>query len=170
MSKNMCLFVAVVLLHAPAWAINKCTEADGKVSFQDAPCLGKGEAISVRPASGQAPRQPVSPSGAKPLTEAQRIEGLVSQSQTERRTRDLQELWIPKAQADVLNNRQGCEQRTRKLDYEKNRSSQTLAGTVHRASVTSELAAHVSVCDTKDRELKEALDTLQTECKKLGCK
>ena len=164
------LFAAVLLCSAPAWAINKCIGPDGKVIFQDAPCVGKGEVLNVRPASGQAPQSVVNTLGVKPVTEAQRIERLVSQSQTERRTRDLQELWIPRAQADVLNNRQRCEQRTKELDYEKNRYTQNLAGTVHRASVTSELAAHVSVCDTKDRELKEALDTLRIECKKLECK
>jgi len=42
-------------LPLPAEAINKCTGADGKVSFQDAPCAGKGEKIDVRPASGNAP-------------------------------------------------------------------------------------------------------------------
>jgi hypothetical protein len=42
--------VAVV----PAWAVNKCTGADGAVVFQDAPCQGKGEALTVRPASGKA--------------------------------------------------------------------------------------------------------------------
>lgn len=39
------------LLCSQAWAVNKCTGADGKVSFQDAPCVGKGEAITVRPAA-----------------------------------------------------------------------------------------------------------------------
>ena len=34
---------------SPAWAINKCTDANGKVSFQDAPCVGEGEKIDVRP-------------------------------------------------------------------------------------------------------------------------
>ena len=38
MHKKICLFVAIVLLHASAWAVNKCTEPDGQVSFQDAPC------------------------------------------------------------------------------------------------------------------------------------
>lgn len=32
------LFAAIVLLHSQAWAVNKCTGPDGKVSFQDAPC------------------------------------------------------------------------------------------------------------------------------------
>ena len=39
---------------APAWAVNKCTGADGKLTFQDAPCADKGEKIEVRPASGHA--------------------------------------------------------------------------------------------------------------------
>lgn len=38
----------ICLLCSPAWAINKCTAADGKVSFQDAPCLGAGQVISTR--------------------------------------------------------------------------------------------------------------------------
>lgn len=45
--------IAIVVL--PAWAINKCTQADGSVAFQDAPCSGgKAEAITVHPASGHA--------------------------------------------------------------------------------------------------------------------
>lgn len=42
---------------APAWAINKCTGPDGKVVYQDAPCQGKGEAISATPAAGAAQQQ-----------------------------------------------------------------------------------------------------------------
>ena len=42
-------FLALGLV-LPAWAINKCTDAQGKVSFQDAPCPGEGEKIEVRPA------------------------------------------------------------------------------------------------------------------------
>jgi hypothetical protein len=32
---------------APAWAVNKCTGADGKVVFQDAPCEGEGEKLRI---------------------------------------------------------------------------------------------------------------------------
>lgn len=38
---------------APAWAVNKCV-IDGQTVFQDAACPGKGESITVRPASAQA--------------------------------------------------------------------------------------------------------------------
>lgn len=46
------VLLSAVLMAAPAWAVNKCTGADGKISFQEAPCAGRGEKIEVRPASG----------------------------------------------------------------------------------------------------------------------
>ena len=50
----VCLVAFFVVLKN-AWAINKCTGPDGKMSFQDAPCAdGKGEALRIRPASGAA--------------------------------------------------------------------------------------------------------------------
>ena len=33
-----------VALAGPSWAVNKCVGADGRVSFQDAPCAGAGGA------------------------------------------------------------------------------------------------------------------------------
>lgn len=36
---TLLLLVAATALTAPAWAINKCTGSDGKVTFQDAPCV-----------------------------------------------------------------------------------------------------------------------------------
>ena len=32
------MFLIAALLVAPAWAVNKCTGADGKVTYQDAAC------------------------------------------------------------------------------------------------------------------------------------
>ena len=50
---KLLVIVAALLstIFAPAWAINKCTDTDGKVAFQDAPCTGKGEKIEVQPNS-----------------------------------------------------------------------------------------------------------------------
>lgn len=47
-----CLIAAVFLLHSPTWAVNKCTGPGGKISFQDAPCIGQGDKIAIKPASG----------------------------------------------------------------------------------------------------------------------
>lgn len=47
------LLAAACCLGAPAWAINKCVDAQGRTSFQDEPCAAgqKAEAITVTPSS-----------------------------------------------------------------------------------------------------------------------
>ena len=54
---------AMALALSPAWAINKCTQPDGSVAFQDAPCagIGKSETLSVKPASGRGSPQEAAP-------------------------------------------------------------------------------------------------------------
>ncbi|MEF9966235.1 MAG: DUF4124 domain-containing protein [Comamonas sp.] len=54
------LLAAASLLSAPAWAINKCVDAQGRTSFQDEPCAAgqKGETITLTPSSqGVNPRE-----------------------------------------------------------------------------------------------------------------
>ena len=48
------LLLSAALLAVPAWAVNKCTEADGKVSYQEAPCAGSGQTLNVRTTSSSA--------------------------------------------------------------------------------------------------------------------
>ena len=62
--------IAGSALTNPAWAINKCPQPDGSVAFQDAPCVGKGEVLTIRPASGRgtSPAQaPLTTAATKPL-------------------------------------------------------------------------------------------------------
>jgi hypothetical protein len=61
----------------PAWAVNKCTGADGKVSFQDAPCAaGKAEALNIKASAGTTPAaalpaaSPSSPASRSAITSA----------------------------------------------------------------------------------------------------
>lgn len=83
---------------APAWAINKCTDANGKVSFQDAPCVGQGEKIEVRPAM---PAPAVAP---PPRNTAK--EGPFGESW--RRKHYLQTQGIPQARAALERNQREC--------------------------------------------------------------
>lgn len=167
----------LVALCAPAWAINKCTGADGKVAFQDAPCQGKGELLDVKPASGKGNSSPVAPGGtgaaaagaAKPLTEAQRIDAQVTASQRERRRRDLEQLFIPQAKAATEQHRASCSEKQASLEASKYAYKQNLYGKTHAAQVASEMAAAAAACETRDRELKESLETLRKECDALGC-
>jgi len=40
--------LAALTLTAPAWAINKCTAPDGKVSYQEAPCISAQSAQELK--------------------------------------------------------------------------------------------------------------------------
>ena len=89
---NSLRYAACILalgLVLPAWAINKCTDAQGKVSFQDAPCPGEGEQIEVRPAM---PAPAVAPPPRKPSKEG-------PFGETWRRKQYLQTQGIPQAHA-----------------------------------------------------------------------
>ncbi len=53
------MLLPIAMVFQPSWAVNKCSGADGTVSFQDAPCTGKGETLTVRPATGRQSVEPV---------------------------------------------------------------------------------------------------------------
>lgn len=168
--KTAYLFLAALVAAAPAWAINKCTGADGKVVFQDAPCTGKGESVTVRPASGSSARTVASTDtpGQKPLTEAQRIEQQVAESQKERRLRELTQREVPRAEAAVQQNLSACAEEQESLKSGQYRYVQNLYGKTHAAQMAAEMAAAASRCETRDRELRDRVERLKAECQKLG--
>lgn len=165
---------------APAWAVNKCTGLDGKVVFQDAPCMGKGETIAVRPASGAAPPAPnvgadvgtgATGDPAKPVTEAQRIQAQIATSQQARRLLELQNLYVPGAQAEVDRQRQRCDKEIQRLRNQKSRANNNLAGATWENAISGEMTAVATRCDTQNRELRDDAQRLLTECRQLGgCK
>jgi hypothetical protein len=67
---------AAALAVSPAWAVNKCTGPDGQITFQDAPCAGKGETITVRPASGS--QSSVSPAVANAIARGRVMVGMTA--------------------------------------------------------------------------------------------
>lgn len=180
-SRNLIGLKAAILLvviggSAPIWAVNKCT-IDGQVVFQDAACPGKGGVIKVRPASGSAPPpaveattegdQPVK----KPLTEAQRIESKVKTSQDSRRKADLERRIIPGTEGDLQRNRAQCDREYQALQAKKSNANNNLAGATWENSISSEMSALATRCDTRNRDLRADLEKLQAECRQLGgCK
>lgn len=139
---------------APAWAINKCTDAEGKVSFQDAPCAGEGEKIEVRPAiQGATPIQP----SASPVKE-----GAFGASW--QRKHYLQAQGIPQARAAVERNQRECTA----LPY-----AVATAGPLRRGNLPSgnqfvqESAAKAAddkaACEARTEALREQLRVLERE-------
>lgn len=159
---------------APIWAVNKCI-IDGQVVFQDAACAGKGEAIKVRPASGSAHPAAVLPNGGevppKPLTEAQRIESKVKQSQDARRKADLETRIVPGTDAEIARHRAQCDREYQALQVKKTKANNNLAGATWENSISNEMSALATRCDTRNRDMRSDLEKLLTECRQLGgCK
>lgn len=165
---------SILCAAAPAWAVNKCVGPNGAVVFQDAPCAGKGETITVRPASGSgkgAPTNEAEPATIKPQSEAQRIEQKIAESQKARRLQELQVRLIPDAEAAINRHRTTCDRDLAALSAKKNRANNNLAGATWEVSISSEMTAIATRCDTKARDLKDEADRLRTECRDLGgCK
>ena len=169
---------AISLLCSQAWAINKCTGPDGKVSFQDAPCVGKGEALTVTPASGKAPpSQATTPGGSatpvpgKPQTEAQRIEAQIAASQQDRRKLELEARLVPDALNAISRQRSGCDQELKTLQERKQFTNNNLAGATLQGAISSEMTAIATRCATRNTEVREDYEALRKECRALGgCK
>lgn len=168
--------VVLAALCTPAWSINKCTGADGRIVFQDAACGGKGEKMNVRPASGdsstpQNTAVPAANDAEKPKTEAQRIEAQIVDSQRKRRKLELEARLVPDAQGAIGYQRSQCDQQIKALQDKKNLANNNLAGATWETSISSEMTAVATRCDTRNREVREDLDTLRKECQALGgCK
>lgn len=163
--------LSAALAVSPAWAVNKCTGPDGRVAFQDAPCAGKGEALTVRPSSGAARAAPADAGGNKPQTNAERIEGQIAASQKERRLRELTQREVPVAQSAVTQHLADCEAEQARIQRDQFAYVQNLYGKTHAAQKASEMAAAAARCDMRDRELRAVADNLLAECRQLGgCK
>lgn len=181
MTKNLAFILfGASLCCSPAWAINKCTGPGGGVVFQDAPCAGKGETLIVRPSTGHAARAPqVDPvaqdadgvQSAKPQTEAQRIERQIAESQKKRKIVELEARLVPDAEAAISRNRSECDQKMKALQAKKALANNNLAGATWEGSISGEMTALATTCDTRNRELRDNASRLRSECQRLGgCK
>jgi len=173
-NKKTTLLALACLAASPTWAVNKCT-IEGRVVFQDAACPGKGEVLVVRPASGAAPAPPneagsdsAQPERKKPMTEAQRIEARVRSSQDARRRSDLETRIVPGVGMEIDRHRSQCDREYRALQDKKRAANNNLAGATWEGSISSEMTALATRCDTRNRDLRADLEKLRAECQRLG--
>lgn len=177
--KNVVLVISTLLMWPQAYAINKCTGADGRVVFQDAVCNGKSETLNIRSSgkdaingvAASAPSPQAGTGQAKPMSEAQRIEALVLASQNDRRKTDLEVRIVPNAFAAINQQRAQCDVELKSLQERKLGAKNNLAGATWEASISSEMTAIATRCGTRNTEVREDYSTLLKECQMLGgCK
>ena len=159
MNPIRCVACSLLLVFlAPAWAINKCTDAVGQVSFQDAPCTGQGEKIEVRPAmQGAAPVQPA------PTASKEGAFGAAWQ-----RKHYLQNQGVPQARAAIERNLKEC---TAPPDAAVAHAGplrrSTLAGTQFAQEGAASAAKDKAACEARTQELRNQLKALEDELRAL---
>jgi hypothetical protein len=105
------------------------------------------------------------------MTEAQRIEKQISASQEARRKQELEVRLVPLAEAEVTRHRAQCDKQLAALRAQKALANNNLAGATWEGSISGEMTAVATRCDTRNRELREDVERVLAECKKLGgCK
>jgi len=145
---------------APAWAINKCTDANGKVSFQDAPCVGQGEKIDARPAMQGATPIPPSPSTAQ--------EGAFGPSW--QRKNQLQSQGIPQARAAIERNQRECAAVPQQQEgvAQSGPLRRSLGAGSQFAQERGDAAAKdKAACDARTEDLRRQLKSLEDELSNL---
>lgn len=153
--------LALACACAPAWAINKCTGADGKVVFQDLPCAGRGEAIEVKPASGVAPAAVPAGGAATPAAAKPKAEPRESNEKWLRRYK--LEHAIKDARAYLANNDAQCRRKHQELQMRQESANNNLAGATYRQSLAAEMQANATMCETRSRELQGEIERSQKE-------
>lgn len=164
----------VAVINTPAWAVYKCQDASGRISYQQAPCNGAspGEKLDVGPASGnsakaQAPATP--PGGAQPpaTTETDRLNLLSGRLAKENRLSTLNNLHIPGAHSEIQRARTRCESEIDAVRKRKALATKDLAGATWEQSLSSEMQAIAAQCDTEQRRLQAHLDQYLAEKQEL---
>jgi hypothetical protein len=136
-------------------------------TFSQQPCSSDAAKIEVKPAAGASTMKPT---GDKQQSEAARIELNIAKSQTERRTRELRDVFIPGAEQERANHQDSCKEKQARLRADQYKYQQNLYGKTHAAQMASEIAALATSCDQKDRELGENLEKLKKELATVGKK
>ena len=140
---------------APAWAVHKCTDAQGKVSFQDAPCPGLGENVEVRPAMQGATPVPAPASTAK--------EGAFGPSW--QRKHYLESQGVPQARAAVQRSERECagQQPAEGVAHAGPLRRTLPSGSQFAQERSADANKDKAACDARTQELRNQLKALEEE-------
>lgn len=169
--KTWLVVFGIVLVPLHAQAVNKCIDSTGKVSFTDQPCSGRGETLTVKPASGNAPLSPPTGTVERPeggSSSASRTEMQLEKLQDERQRR---EKWLQMRDAQNTLNQQiaACDAEQNAIRAQTRNSNNNLAGATRNVAITNQMQAAATVCAERIRRAQAALDAEVATCDRIKC-
>ncbi|CDI03747.1 exported hypothetical protein [Candidatus Competibacter denitrificans Run_A_D11] len=154
------VLLSCALMSAPAVAINKCVDADGKTVYQAAPCAGaaKGSEIAIQKAP------PVSEK-----TESEDLKRFKEAGSAMERDRKILETEreIAAIEGRISDNRQAMSGELAALRNKKNYANNNLAGATWEQSISDEMTAVTQKYDTLVRSDQSRIDGLRQELARL---
>lgn len=170
---SLTLAMALGMFCQPSMAMYQCTASNGRVSFQDTPCVGHGvkeihleikkphPATPAKPAPDDVAAQPPTP------TEAQRLRAQSDRLSKERRLLELTKLHIPGAQARIRGAANHCDERMNAVRSQKTFAPNDLAGATWEQSISTEMQAIATQCAAEQTRFQTELDRLLNEQRSL---
>lgn len=165
------LALLLLCMSLPSWAINKCIDASGKVTFTDAPCkLGQGKSTME---FGSAPTMPdpkgssessgtPSPKTATKPSADEMNAAWLKDVDRDRKRADLQSK-IDSLQRDSDTDQRSMDAELAALQMKKLNARNNLAGATYEQSISQEMSAITSKYDVKIRSAQVQIDSLQTK-------
>lgn len=137
----------------PAWAVNKCTGADGRVVYQDAPCAGRGEVLDV--SSGPNVSSPVAPRADV------HKEGAFGDAW--QRKNYLQHQALPQARAALAQHQRSCEQRQAEIAQRRQLPGHLAQGSSLAQAVEADVKRTARECVAQEESLHRQIAALEAE-------
>lgn len=138
--------------------VYKCKQPDGSTAFQDHPCAGKGSAIAIRPAAGEATR--ADPAAAESATE--KGKALLDQYERDRRVRSL-DYDIDHLERTLIADQQRLDSELATLKRKKEYANNNLAGATWESSISQEMQAITERYRAKAEGDRMRLDDLRKQ-------
>lgn len=165
----------VLLLSMPsAWAIYRCENAAGRLSFQDAPCPGNTKQATVDIQTPPPPRTPTTPvtgqaapPHATPVAgsnqEAQRLNNEAERLRKFNRLQDLNNLHLASAGVAIERLQQQCRAEMQALSHQKSSHPSSLAQAMAAQATSAEMQAVATRCGVEQQAAQMEYDRLRNE-------
>ena len=141
-----------------ALAVNKCTEPDGSITYQNTPCTGNGVQIKVPIARDAAVVSP-------PETSTKKSYEIIKSDRIGR------EKWFVMNDARKALDfaRSQCNDEQRKFAESKNLSNNNLAGATRDAAISQEMSAAAQMCSSRMQSLEKSVADAEKVCQEIKC-
>lgn len=166
--KTLMLASGILLCSTSSWAIYRCEDSAGKLTFQDAPCTDKSRQLVMplhpAPAPVHAPStHTAAPAAQASTSEAQRLNTEADRLRKSNRLADINNLHLSSAGSAIQRLQTQCRAEMDSLAQKKSGATGDLAAAMAAQSVSTEMQAVATRCASEQQTAQLEFDRLRSE-------